>query len=97
MVEGKAGIYSDQFVSPSPFLLYFCPVFRAGGAFLCKKKEGQFGTIDPNMGGWGQVVPNCFYGIFDPIVAKKKFGKFTVNIPNLMKSVKLRGWVGSQF
>ena len=64
MVEGKAGIYSDQFVSPSPFLLYFCPVFRAGGAFLCKKKEGQFGTIDPNMGGWGRVVPNLYKSLF---------------------------------
>ena len=90
MVEGKAGIYSDQFVSPSPFLLYFCPVFRAGGAFLCtfyqgpppqtnKQKTGQFGTIDPNMGGWGRVVPNfyksLFYGIFGPNWNIVKFGQ----------------------
>ena len=36
-------------------------------------KKRQFGTIDPNVGGWGQVVPNFYkslcYGIFDPVFA----------------------------
>ena len=38
------------------------------------KKTVLFGTIDPNVGGWGRVKPNfynhCFYGIFDPFLPK---------------------------
>ena len=50
------------------------------------KRDGVnmlFGTIDPNVGGWGRVKPNfynhCFYGIFDPFFLSKISGKFTVN------------------
>ena len=37
------------------------------------------------------MVPN---GIFDPFFPQKNSAKFTVNVPNWMKAVKLRGWVG---
>ena len=37
-------------------------------------EKGQFGTIDPNVGGWGQVVPNfyksLFYGNLTPVFAE---------------------------
>ena len=44
--------------------------------------------------GWSQTFINqCFHGIFDRFFVEIS-GKFAINVPNLMKSVKLKGSVG---
>ena len=56
------------------------------------KKTVLFGSIDPNVGGWGQVDPNFYKSLFFmahlTIFLSKISGKFMVNDPNLEIWVK---------
>ena len=49
------------------------------------KKTVSFGTIDPNLGVWGRVIPNFYKSLFFMEDLARFCRKFPVNVPNLQK------------
>ena len=51
------------------------------------EKRVLFGTIDPNVGGWGRMDPSFyksqFFMAYFTLFLPKISGKFTVKVPNL--------------
>ena len=47
-----------------PLLLGSAAIQIHQQSLLSPQKKIKFGTIDPNVGGWGRVVPNFYKSMF---------------------------------